>query len=94
MIYGIIAEQDIGLLFIAGILPGLMLVMLFLLAVSIMVRLDPASAPAAAELDAERKRKAIRGTTPVLVLFVVVLGGIYGGVPTDRGILIGATASR
>ncbi len=85
VIYGIIAEQDIGLLFIAGILPGLMLVMLFLLAVSIMVRLDPDSAPAAAELDAGRKRKAVRGTLPVLVLFVVVLGGIYGGVftPTE-----------
>ncbi len=94
VIYGIIAEQDIGLLFIAGILPGLMLVMLFLLAVSIMVRLDPASAPAAAELDAERKRKAIRGTTPVLVLFVVVLGGIYGGVftPTEAS-GIGATGA-
>lgn len=94
VIYGIIAEQDIGLLFIAGILPGLMLVMLFLLAVSIMVRLDPASAPAAAELDAERKRKAIRGTTPVLVLFVIVLGGIYGGVftPTEAS-GIGATGA-
>ncbi|MDA4848407.1 TRAP transporter large permease [Hoeflea poritis] len=85
VIYGIIAEQDIGLLFIAGILPGMLLVLLFLLAVSVMVRLDPNSAPAAAELDAERKRKAIRGTAPVLLLFIVVLGGIYGGIftPTE-----------
>jgi tripartite ATP-independent transporter DctM subunit len=94
VIYGIIAEQDIGLLFIAGILPGVMLVLLFLLAVAIMVRLDPNSAPAAAELDAERKRKAVRGTTPVLVLFVVVLGGIYGGIftPTEAS-GIGATGA-
>ena len=85
VIYGIIAEQDIGLLFIAGILPGMLLVLLFLLAVSVMVRLDPNSAPAAAELDAERKRKAICGTAPVLLLFIVVLGGIYGGIftPTE-----------
>lgn len=85
VIYGIIAEQDIGLLFIAGILPGMLLVLLFLLAVSVMVRLDPNSAPAAAELEAERKRKAIRGTAPVLLLFIVVLGGIYGGIftPTE-----------
>ncbi|MEL6522365.1 MAG: TRAP transporter large permease [Pseudomonadota bacterium] len=85
VIYGIIAEQDIGLLFIAGILPGMMLVLLFLLAVSIMVRIDPASAPAAAALEPERKSKALRGAMPVLVLFVIVLGGIYGGIftPTE-----------
>lgn len=85
VIYGITAEQDIGLLFIAGILPGMMLVLLFLLAVAVMVRLDPDSAPPSEELEAERKRKAIRGTTPVLVLFIVVLGGIYGGIftPTE-----------
>ncbi|MEQ8780795.1 MAG: TRAP transporter large permease [Roseibium album] len=82
VIYGIVAEQDIGLLFIAGILPGMLLVLLFLLAVVVMVRIDPASAPAAADLDQERKRNAIRGTLPVLVLFTVVLGGIYGGVFT------------
>jgi tripartite ATP-independent transporter DctM subunit len=82
VIYGIIAEQDIGLLFIAGILPGILLVMLFLLTVAITVRLDPESAPAIAELATDRKRAALRGTTPVLVLFVIVLGGIYGGVFT------------
>jgi tripartite ATP-independent transporter DctM subunit len=82
VIYGIIAEQDIGQLFIAGILPGILLVILFLLTVVITVRLNPDSAPAAAELPTDRKRAALRGTTPVLVLFVIVLGGIYGGVFT------------
>lgn len=94
VIYGITAEVDIGLLFIAGILPGIMLVMLFLMTVLVMVRLDPDAAPAAAELDAERRRKAIRGTTPVLVLFIIVLGGIYGGMftPTEAS-GIGATGA-
>ena len=94
VIYGIIAEQDIGLLFIAGILPGMLLVLLFILAVAVMVRLDPASAPEAADLDPDRKRKAVRGTTPVLVLFVIVLGGIYGGIftPTEAS-GIGATGA-
>ncbi|WP_299472489.1 TRAP transporter large permease [uncultured Roseibium sp.] len=82
VIYGIVAEQDIGLLFIAGILPGMLLILLFLLAVAVMVRIDPASAPEAADLAKERKRKAIRGTLPVLVLFTIVLGGIYGGIFT------------
>ena len=82
VIYGIIAEQDISALFIAGILPGLLLVALFMLAVAVMVRLDPDAAPEAPPLDAERRDKARRGTIPVLVLFLVVLGGIYGGLFT------------
>lgn len=82
VIYGIVAEQDIGLLFIAGVLPGMLLLLLFLLAVIIMVRIDPDSAPDAAPLDPKRKRKAIIGTFPVLVLFILVLGGIYLGVFT------------
>ncbi|PUB14338.1 TRAP transporter large permease [Yoonia sediminilitoris] len=82
VIYGIIAEQDIGLLFIAGILPGLLLVTLFMLAVAIMVRLDPDAAPASPPLDPERRKVARRGTIPVLTLFLVVLGGIYGGIFT------------
>lgn len=82
VIYGIIAEQDIGLLFIAGVLPGLLLVSLFLLSVMVAVYIDPNAAPEADPLDPVRKREAIRGTLPILILFIVVLGGIYGGVFT------------
>ena len=79
VIYGIIAEEDIGQLFIAGIIPGLLLVSLFLLAVVVAVRLDPESAPDAAPLEESRRKEAVRGTLPILILFIVVLGGIYGG---------------
>lgn len=82
VIYGIIAEQDIGLLFMAGILPGLLLVLLFLLAVVAVVHRDPTAAPPSEELDPVRRKQAVRGTLPVLILFLVVLGGIYGGVFT------------
>lgn len=82
VIYGIIAEQDIGLLFIAGVLPGLLLVSLFLLAVMVSVYIDPNAAPEADPLDPIRRREAVRGTLPILILFIVVLGGIYGGVFT------------
>ena len=82
VIYGIIAEQDIALLFIAGILPGILLVTLFMLAVAIMVRIDPTAAPPAPPLEAARRKTARRGAIPVLILFIVVLGGIYGGVFT------------
>jgi tripartite ATP-independent transporter DctM subunit len=79
VIYGIIAEQDIGLLFIAGILPGLMLITLFMIVVGIVVRVDPSAAPVAPPLDPQRRKDAIRGTLPVLILFLIVLGGIYSG---------------
>lgn len=79
VIYGLVAEQDIGLLFIAGILPGLMLVALFLICVGYVVRRDPTAAPPSPSLDPERRKAAVRGTMPVLVLFLVVLGGIYTG---------------
>jgi tripartite ATP-independent transporter DctM subunit len=82
VIYGIIAEQDISQLFIAGILPGILLVALFMLAVMIAVRIDPDAAPPAEQLSAQRRKKARRGTIPVLILFIVVLGGIYGSVFT------------
>lgn len=82
VIYGIIAEEDIGLLFIAGVIPGLLLVSLFLIAVMLTVYFDPASAPDSKPLDPEVQRKAVRGTLPILTLFVLVLGGIYGGVFT------------
>lgn len=82
VIYGIIAEQDIGLLFIAGILPGLLLVSLFLLAVMVTVYFDPDAAPQADDLAPERRKEAVRGTMPILILFIIVLGGIYGGIFT------------
>ncbi|MEM9429710.1 MAG: TRAP transporter large permease [Pseudomonadota bacterium] len=85
VIYGIVAEVDIGLLFMAGILPGLLLVLLFMAAVAVTVRLDPTAGPAGEPLDAERGRQALRGIWPVIALFVVVLGGIYGAIftPTE-----------
>ncbi|MEM8631981.1 MAG: TRAP transporter large permease [Pseudomonadota bacterium] len=85
VIYGIVAEVDIGLLFMAGILPGLLLVGLFMGAVAVTVRLDPEAGPAGDPLPEEDKRRALRGVWPVIALFVLVLGGIYGSIftPTE-----------
>lgn len=79
VIYGIIAEQDIGLLFIAGILPGILLILLFLASVTLVVRINPDAAPPSEPLSPERRKSALRGTLPVLILFIVILGGIYTG---------------
>lgn len=79
VIYGIIAHQDIGKLFMAGLLPGLMLIALFLLTVTLVVHRNPALAPPAPLLDPKRRRAAFRGIWPVGALFAIVLGGIYSG---------------
>ena len=85
VIYAIVAQQDIGKLFIAGVLPGLLLVGLFLGAVRWTVWRNPEFGPAGDPLAPEVKRRALRVVWPVLFLFVLVLGGIYGGIftPTE-----------
>lgn len=80
VIYGIIAEQDIGRLFLAGMVPGICLVLLFMAVVWIWSRLDPSVAPMEAETEpgAATGPVAARVVWPVVGLFVLVLGGIYG----------------
>lgn len=85
VIYGIIAEQDIGKLFIAGVLPGILLVILFMVAVAVTVHYNPEAGPAGDRLPPEDVRRALRSVWPVIGLFVLVLGGIYGRIftPTE-----------
>lgn len=94
VIYGIVAEQDIGLLFMAGILPGLLLVTSFLVVVVLWATFRPAAAPGGEPLSKAESRKALRGVLPVIALFVLVLGGIYGRIftPTEAA-GIGATGA-
>ncbi|MEV8466631.1 TRAP transporter large permease [Fluviibacterium sp. DFM31] len=85
ILYGSIAEQDIGLLFLAGLLPGLVLVAAFLLTVlACLVRTPQSDSPQMA-LPPENARRAARAALPVLALFALVLGGIYGRIftPTE-----------
>lgn len=81
-IYGIIAGEDIGKLFIAGMLPGLMLIMLFLLAITVVTAFNPALGPAGRKLKLMDAVKASYATWPVIILFALVLGGIYSGITT------------
>lgn len=89
IIYGIVAQTDIGKLFIAGILPGLMLVGLFMVAVAIWTRLPGqqwlAEQDDADAGDAGAPSRLWRTVLPILALFIIVIGGIYAGVftPTE-----------
>ncbi|MBU15944.1 MAG: C4-dicarboxylate ABC transporter permease [Gammaproteobacteria bacterium] len=78
IIYGLITEADIGKLFIAGILPGLIGVVFYLIAVRIVVRFRPDFAPTEVE-QYPMLRKDFWGVISVLALFAIIMIGIYGG---------------
>jgi tripartite ATP-independent transporter DctM subunit len=94
VIYGLVAEQDIGKLFIAGIAPGILLVALYMAAVFAVVRLRPDYGPAGTAVPRAERLRTYVNVWPVLALFVLVLGGIYFGVftPTEAS-GIGATGA-
>lgn len=79
VIYGIITETNIGQLFAAGVIPGIMTALLMMLAIVLMSAHDPEHAPAGQKSTWAERWLALRGIWGVLLLVVVVLGGIYGG---------------
>ncbi|NYZ15838.1 TRAP transporter large permease [Azospirillum sp. RWY-5-1] len=80
VIYGMMTEQSIGDLFLAGILPGLLGAVLYIVAIAVTVRLRPALAPRTDPAGLPSRRAALLGVWPVAVLFTVVIGGLYLGV--------------
>ncbi|MBA4215678.1 MAG: C4-dicarboxylate ABC transporter permease, partial [Polaromonas sp.] len=94
VIYGIITETDIGKLFIAGILPGLVAIVCLCLAVVYITWRDPLAGPPAERFNWAQRLAAVRGIWGVAVLFALVIGGIYGGVFTaTEGAGVGAAGA-
>jgi tripartite ATP-independent transporter DctM subunit len=85
VIYGILTETNIGKLFIAGILPGLVAIACYLVAVAVTVRLDAKAGPRGERMPWGERLAALGDVWSVLILFLVVIGGIYGGIftPTE-----------
>lgn len=85
IIYGLLTEESIGKLFMAGILPGILLSGLFLLAIIIQCHFNPRIGPKIEPVTLTTKIKSLYGTWPMLALFVLVMGGIYFGffTPTE-----------
>jgi len=88
IIYGIVTETSIGDLFIAGIIPGLMLATLFIIPIYLMCRISPRLGPPATETFSWKERfVSLSGVWGMLGLFVLVIGGLYFGVfaPSEAG---------
>jgi tripartite ATP-independent transporter DctM subunit len=85
VIYGIMTQTNIGHLFIAGIVPGVLAVFLYTMAVQWVVRRNPAAGPPAERTSWRDRLRLLAGVWGVVVLFLLVMVGIYGGIftPTE-----------
>ncbi|WP_374369017.1 TRAP transporter large permease [Piscinibacter sp.] len=86
-VYAVITQQDIGKLFMAGVLPGLLAMGMYVLTIVAIVALAPKLLPAGEKKPWSERLAAMKDVWPSLVLFIFVIGGLYGGVftPTEAG---------
>ena len=86
-VYAVITQQDIGKLFMAGVLPGLLAMSMYVATIAIIVWVRPKMLPAGAALPWSERLLALKDVWPSLVLFAFVIGGLYGGffTPTEAG---------
>ena len=85
VVYAILTEQNIAKLFAAAVIPGVLAATGYVVAIAAYVRLVPGHAPEVPPVSRAERRAAARDVWPVGAIFVVVFGGIYGGVftPTE-----------
>ncbi|MDB3955597.1 TRAP transporter large permease [Alphaproteobacteria bacterium] len=82
VLYGIITSQDIGQLFLAGLIPGLLGIIGYIIAIKISILLNKKSFQTQTPLPFVKKVKSLKGVTGIILLFTIVMGGIYTGIFT------------
>ena len=82
IVYGIITQQSIGKLFIAGAFPGIVLASLFMITIFILVKRNPNLARSTPAVSIREKLASLQGIGETLILFLLVMGGLYGGIFT------------
>jgi tripartite ATP-independent transporter DctM subunit len=94
ILYAVLTEQSIGRLFIAGIIPGIIQVLFYSALIIILCRINPLLGPRGPKAGIKEKIYSLKNTWPVLFLFLLVIGGMYGGIftPTEAA-SIGAFGS-
>ena len=79
VIFAILTEQSIGRLFLAGVLPGILLLCSFLMVIALLCWIKPELGPPGPVTTLGEKAKALLGAVPILTVVVATIGGIYGG---------------
>ncbi len=94
IIYAVMVEANVATLFQAAFIPGVLAALGYILAIAIIVRVFPEAGPAGPKTTFARKWQALIEIWPVLVIFLLVMGGIYAGIftPTE-GAGVGATGT-
>ena len=87
MIYGILTQTNIGHLFVAGVLPGLLGLAMYMLVILVIATVKPEQAPRGKGSSASERWQALAGVWPFFVLFTLIIGGLYAGLftPTEAG---------
>lgn len=79
MIYGILTQQNIGELFVAGVLPGLLGLALYMLAIYLVALIKPEHAPRGERMPMRERWASLAGVWPFVALFLLIIGGLYLG---------------
>ena len=87
IIYGILTETSIAELFFAGVIPGLISLLYYVIAIVVWTRFNPRVGPPGPKADWNERFTSLKDTWEVLCLFLLIMGGIYGGLftPTEAG---------
>ncbi len=84
-VYSLITQQDVGRLYIAGIVPGLLAVVMYIATITVIGRVRPDFLPRGPRIGWAGRLRAVRGVWAITLLFLFVIGGMYGGAftPTE-----------
>lgn len=89
VMYGVVTETSVGALLIGGVIPGILTTIVFLIGIYFMCKINPQLAPPTRSYSWKEKLISLKGGWGVLILFTIVIGGIYFGIatPTESAVL-------
>ena len=82
ILFGMLTETSVAKLFIGGVLPGIIMIICFICAITLVCTAHPEKGPKGPKFSWKERMQGLVGILPILILFLLVLGGIYGGVCT------------
>jgi len=86
-VYGLLTQQSVGLLFMAGVVPGILAIAMYMLVVKVWLAVRPQDAPVGQRAAMRERLSSLTRLGPIMLLIMFVIGGIYGGLftPTEAG---------